>query len=203
MMSGSVPDPLASVPQSEVRAAGKGVIGCLGFALVFLGLFCLIATGVAGWIYYRTRNWIKADATVTRNWQTTHVVTWGNARTNRQHQFNRQRHVERELIGHVEFRYAVNSQPFDGQVEDKFMGNDQQGLTSFLAEYPPGSVHPVYYNPRKPDQIVLERATANEPYIVGMVALATQVFTVIGVILLFVGRRVKVKVASSHGPKTP
>ncbi len=170
-------DPRAGAPPPERQISGAGIFGCLRFASIFFGLICLVGTGLAGWFYFRTHTWIKVDATVTRSWQST--VTGS--------------HAEHELAGYVELRYDVHGHAVKGKLRRPFEPKNQAGLKAYLQKYAPGSVHTVYYNPVKPQEIVLVKAGADEPYKVGLVALGTQVFTVLGVLMLIIGRRIKPK----------
>lgn len=161
-----------------MEISGAGIFGCLGFSSIFFGLFCLVGTGLVGWFYYRTHTWIKVEATVVRSWQTTETVG---------------SHGEHELAAYAEFRYTVHGHTVEGKMRRPFESKDQSDLKTYLSHYAPGSEHTVYYNPVKPQEIVLVKAGATEPYKVGLVALGTQLFTVIGVMMLIIGRRLKTK----------
>jgi Protein of unknown function (DUF3592) len=176
-----------------VLRAGRTARELIGFFLILLGLGGLLAIGLGGTSFYITRNWVKADAVVTRNWTTSQAVSRRSSEGNGPE--------PRETILHIEFRYKVNGREFVAPVTNTY-GEDKGYLVhGDVNIYSPGSAHAVYYNPARPNEIVLGKGSSLSLLVLIALGAGTQIFTFVGWRLILRSRRSRVHAGTPRGAR--
>ncbi len=158
----------------------------MGFWFVVMGLFGLIVVSGIGWWLFQAKNWPTAEATVVHS----SVIPLSRYDSSQ----------KRDILTYrttVEFRFTVGGRGY--QVRDVATWEDSGLSAAHLRKYAQGSRHTILYNPADPSSIRLTRPSKIEFWALVIFGAFSQIFTVIGLVVMYGFRPKAVSQCSSCG----
>ncbi len=169
-------EPRPSVDATQLAAVVEQARGTMtrfmGLVFVAMGLVGLIAVSVIGWWVFQAKNWPTAEATVVNR----SVVPLSRYDSSQ----------KRDILTYrttLEFRFTVGGRGYQAREVDTF---ENSGLSAaLLRDYPQGSGHTILYNPADPSRIRLTRPSKMEFWALVIFGAFSQIFTVIGLVVMY------------------